>query len=93
MNKIFYCLILFVFLIGCMSAPDRKNYECEECYLAADCMYRNKDNPDKSVCSEHNKACTDAMKEKRIKQRLEYCRDCKFDGMSEGECRLYLNQK
>lgn len=94
--EFFILLAIAIFVVstfGCMSQPERKNYSYEECYLASDCMYRNAKNPDKSACSVHIQACVDAMKEGRIKQRLEYCSEKKFDNMTQNECRLYLNQK
>lgn len=87
------CLIFAVFYTGCMSAPDKEDYENKECFAAADCMYRNKDNSDKSACADLNKVCSEKYKEGQYKSRLEYCRDNKFEGMTQNECRLYLNQK
>ena len=92
-HVILICIISAVFYTGCMSAPDKSNYEFDVCYQDADCMYRNKDNQDKSACAVYKQACADMYKEKCMKSRLEYCRDNKFEGMTQNECRLYLNQK
>ena len=80
-------------LSSCQSAPDRDNYTCAECYVAADFLYRMKSGQDKSVVAPLIEACRDAMQEARAIKRLEYCRDKCPDGMSENECRLWLNQK
>ena len=87
------CTFFAVLGTGCMSAPDKEDYEYKDCFAAADCMYRNKDNPDKSACTDLNKVCAEKYKEMQQRDRLEYCRDNKFDGMTQNECRLYLNQK
>lgn len=84
--------IMYLFC-GCMSAPEKKNYQNQECFVAQDCLYRVKSGKDKAVCSPLVEACRDAMKEKRYINRVEYCRDKTPAGMSENECRLYLNQK
>jgi hypothetical protein len=93
----FLALIILAFVcstqLNCMSAPEREDYTSIECFLSADCLYRNKDNEDKSACSELTKDCVYRNKEKRIKARLEYCEDNKFQGMTKNECRLFLNQK
>ena len=93
-HVILICLIIAVFFAGCyMSAPDKKDYEFDVCYQDADCMYRNKDNSDKSACAVYKQACADMYKEKCMKLRLEYCQKNKFENMTQNECRLYLNQK
>ena len=94
----FIAVLVFLAIISatqlqCMSAPARDEYDSTECFLSADCLYRNKDNHDKAVCSELIKDCVYTNKEKRIKQRLEYCEKNKFNGMTKNECRLYMNQK
>jgi hypothetical protein len=90
------CLIAIAFMLifsGCQSSPDKADYDFKECFQDADCMYRNKDNDDKSACSVYKDACANKYKEACLKQRLEYCRDNKFESMTQNECRLYLNQK
>jgi hypothetical protein len=89
----FICILFPVFYTGCMRSPDKANYRFDVCYQDADCMYRNKDNDDKSACAVYKQACADAYKENTMVNRLEYCRDNKFEGMTANECRLYLNQK
>lgn len=86
-------VLILLSLIGCQMSPTRDNYSTEECYCASDCIYRNKSNDDKSVCAMLIEACRDSMKEARIYQRLKYCAENKFGGMTESECRLFLNQK
>jgi hypothetical protein len=81
------------FLPGCMTAPHRENYSCEECFTAMDCLYRLKDDKDKAACAQIVEACRDTLKERRIKERLEYCAKSKPEKISEAECRLLLNQK
>lgn len=81
------------FLPGCMSAPARENYSCDECFTAMDCLYRLKDDKDKAACAQLVEACRDTLKEGRIKARMEYCSSKKPAGVSEAECRLLLNQK
>ena len=76
-----------------MTAPDKEDYKQDECFNCIDCLYRLKDSKDKSACSMLVEACRDAMKEKRIYERIEYCKNNKFDDMKERECRLLLNQK
>ncbi len=81
------------FLSGCMSAPARENYSCDECFTAMDCLYRLKSDKDKAACAQLVEACRDTLKEGRIKARMEYCSGKKPAGVSEAECRLLLNQK
>lgn len=87
--------VLLLLMIGCQSAPSVDNYlDCIECYYNADCLYRNKDNLDKSSCSGLEVACTDALKEKRIKARITYCTgSTKPADWSFKECMLTINQK
>jgi len=80
-------------LAGCMFAPNRKDFSNDECFNAADCLYRIKDGKEKSACSMLLEACRDSMKEGRTFKRMEYCRDNKFGGLTESECRYFLNQK
>lgn len=87
-------VLIVLLLTGCwQSAPDVKDYVTVDCYVFADCMYRNQSNPDKSVCTIMSDACRDSLKEWRTYKRIEYCRQNKFEGISENECRLLLNQK
>lgn len=86
-------LVALLFSMGCQMAPSRDNYGVEECYCYADCLYRNKGNDDKSICAMLAEGCRDSLKEKRIYERLEYCSKTKLNGMTENECRLFLNQK
>ncbi len=81
------------FLPGCMSAPKREFYSCDECFTAMDCLYRLKDDKDKAACAQLIEACRDTLKEGRIRSRMEYCSGKKPAGISEAECRLLLNQK
>ena len=92
---IFFFLVIWFALMttSCQMAPSRDNYGVEECYCYADCLYRNKGNDDKSICAMLAEGCRDSLKEKRIYERLEYCSKTKLNGMTENECRLFLNQK
>ncbi len=80
-------------MVGCMTSPDRELYSCDECYAAADILYRLKSASDKSVAAPLVEACRDALKERRAIERLEYCRQHTPAGMTESECRMWLNQK
>lgn len=80
-------------LPGCMTSPTREDYTLDECWMFADCLYRIKSGPDKSACQAIGEACRDALKESRALRRLEYCKTHLPAGMSENECRLWLNQK
>lgn len=80
-------------LPGCMSAPKRDAYSCDECYTAMDCLYRIKDDKDKAACSQLIEACRDSLEETRTRARLEYCAKGRPERMTEAECRLLLNQK
>lgn len=82
-----------VVAIGCMSAPERKSYMCDECFMAMDCLYRMKDSKDKASCAALIESCRDAMKETTRINRLKYCKDSKPADMSERECRSWLNEK
>ena len=88
-----FIIAAIFFLPACMLSPDKENYSNDECYTCIDCLYRLKDSKDKSACALLVEACRDSMKEGRFYKRFEYCRDNKFDGMQERECRLLLNQK
>jgi hypothetical protein len=90
---LFFLLSALFLLIGCQSAPDKKDFSIQECFYAADCMYRNQKNPDKSACAEHAKNCSDASKEERALFRLKFCEENKFNGLNSNECRMFLNQK
>ena len=92
------CILAVIFLasimfFGCQSAPDRKDFQAVECFYFSDCLYRNQKNNDKSPCMILADACRDALKEQRTYERLKFCREKKPEGMSENECRLYINQK
>ncbi len=80
-------------LPGCMTSPDKENYPCDECYMAADALYRLKSANDKAVASPLVEACRDAMKEKTRISRLKYCHDSRPDDMTERECRSWVNEK
>ena len=87
-------LFIIVFsMFSCMTAPDRENFKTDECYLAIDCLYRNKDNKDKSICVALIKSCCDTMSENRYRKRLEYCNKKRPESMTERECQAWLNQK
>lgn len=83
-------MLFLVFISACMSAPDREDYtgRPNSCYDFADCMYRNKDNPDKSICADFAKEC-------RAFERFEYCKveTNRPDRMDFEKCWLYLNSK
>lgn len=83
-------IVVMATQLSCMSAPDREDYtgRPNACYDFADCLYRNKDNPDKSICGDIGKEC-------RSIERYEYCRDDSHRpaNMDFEKCWLYLNQK
>jgi len=87
-------IILSVTLsVCCMSSPKKEDYSLTECYMAAQCMYLLKNSEDKTACAGLLSACSDALREQRLKGILEYAAQNKFGNMTENECRLYLNQK
>jgi biopolymer transport protein ExbB/TolQ len=86
-------LVTAASFVGCMSSPDRADYSCDECYAAADMLYRMKSAQDKSVVSPLVEACRDALKEIRRVNRLKYCRDNRPEDMTERECRSWINEK
>ena len=80
-------------MCSCQTAPDKESFVSDDCFAFADCMYRIRKGEDKAACAVLAEACRDSLKERRMYQRLEYCRSKCPQGMSESECRLYLNQK
>ena len=88
-----YVIMLASMFCGCMTSPDRADYSCDECYMAADALYRLKSVNDKSVASPLVEACRDAMKEARRIGRLEYCKKSAPADMTERECRSWINEK
>lgn len=89
-------ILIFSFLacnFQCRSIPEKENYLFSECYVAMDCMYRNKGNHDKSICMNLIQSCSDALKEQRQIKRLSFCKEFKPADMTERECRMWLNQK
>ena len=58
--RIIILTTLFIFLSGCGTCqwqPKLKDYSLTSCYQAADCLYRNQDNKDKSICSDYISEC------------------------------------
>lgn len=92
MKKIIPVIIIAIFF-ACQSSPKSEKYNCSECYVSADCLYRMKSAKNATICAALIEACRDAMREKRCIERLKYCRKNKPDGMTERECLLFLNQK
>lgn len=84
---------LFAFPIGCMTAPSRSDYKTEAGFAQANCLYQNRENPDKSVCNPIIKIYCDELQEAARVKRLEYCRDKKPSDMTERECRSWINEK
>jgi len=86
---------LIVFFAGCISAPDKDDYNNDFAYYQAYCLYLNQKNQDKSSCSGFYEIIRDREKEKRFYDRLKYCRDEKHwpDRWDFDKCTLYLNQK
>lgn len=93
MKKYLIIIAAIIFFAGCKTGPQRENYSSEEGFMFADCMDRNKENHDKSICTGASKAWEEQMKEKRKRERWEYCRDHCPKGMTESECRSSLNEK
>ena len=90
----FTLLFVAVMLLpGCMTAPSRDDYKTEAGFAQANCMYQNKENPDKSVCNPLVKIYCDELQEAARIKRLEYCKDKRPADMSERECRMWLNEK
>jgi len=81
-------IILFIFIVACQSAPDRKDFKLDPCFSAADCLYRNQKNPDKSVCKDYISECNSFSK-------YEYCKQQENlpEGVDFQKCWIYLNQK
>jgi hypothetical protein len=86
-------IILSVFMIGCQTAPELQRGELLSCFAHRDCLYRNAKNSDKSACNLDAIECSKDRQEERTKKRLEYCEEKTFKGMTNNECRLFLNQK
>jgi hypothetical protein len=87
---IFY-IIYLLFFCGCAScqfAPDKDDFNISACYHGADCLYRNRDNKDKSVCADYISECNSFSK-------YLFCLnpDNRPDNITFKECWLYLNQK
>lgn len=61
-------MLTFITFLACQTAPSRIAGESESCYQFRDCMYRNKDNPDKSICKDFGAEC-------RAYSRFEYCKE------------------
>lgn len=85
-----FFLLVFFTLYGCAScqfSPERKDFEIDSCFLASDCLYRNKANPDKSICSALISECSSFSK-------YLFCLDESHrPDISFKECWLYLNQR
>jgi len=86
-------IALAFFMFSCQTSPNREDYPCPECYMAADLVFRMQEAPDKSSIVSAITACTDAMKEKRYLDRMKYCTKSTPDGMTNRECMAILNQK
>jgi hypothetical protein len=90
LKKIFIIACLF---LSCMSSPDREEYTCDECYSAADCLYRLNKSPDKTACARIYDECCKALRERRSVVRMQFCAsDKKPKDLTESECRLLLNK-
>ena len=86
-------LFLIIFVVGCQSAPDRKDYKNDLEFMMSDCLYRAQKNP--IVCDKIVERYRDWHKEQSYKDKLEYCKDPLNlpPGWDFEKCRLYLNQK
>lgn len=94
MKKLLIILSIAALLSGCLTAPSREDFSCEECFNHAYCVYLNQKNPDKSACAQRDADCTEATKNKLNQDNLEFCREYCADGvMTEDYCRLLLNQR
>lgn len=65
--------LILIAAISC-TAPKRENYTCAECFTAIDCLYRIKDDKDKSVCAPLVEVCRDRLRSDAMISRYEYCR-------------------
>jgi len=83
---------LATFPVGCMTAPKKDHYTTDECFVAADCLYRNKDNKDKSLCAGYAEDCRKANADRRAKENLKYCQDGRPKSWSEGECQKFFGK-
>lgn len=92
--RLLFTILLALTFLGCMGAPSKGSFKDlpGECFMFAQCLYGNKSNPDKSICTPIAEACRDAFKESRVLFRVNYCRDRLPNGMTEAECRLYLGR-
>ena len=90
---IWFSIASILLLCGCSKHPVKQNYIYDSCYLAADCLYYNIKNPDKTVCVEYIKACNDDIILKRKMNIIEYCASDKRPlSMTEKECLFYLGK-
>ena len=97
MMPFFFAIIMFLtlaamigFLTGCkiQTAPAKADYTLDPCYAAADCLYRMKDAPDKSICGAEMQEC-------RAWRRYEKCMNAEVRAKEHDfeKCWLLLNQK
>jgi len=83
--KLFIVFFFITFFLGCVSAPDRKNFSNEASYFAAYCFYITKDNA----------KCQNSEMEARAFNKYLFCLDSKNwpEKTNFDNCWKTLNQK
>lgn len=52
-------------VLSCSSVPKKEDYNCDECFIAMQCLYLMRDSKEKSICDKLIEACRDALKDRR----------------------------
>ena len=66
-------LLIPLLLIGCISAPDRDDFDLQDCFDEATCNYQDARSDTKIDCSGPKVRCNNARTEKRMLDRYQYC--------------------
>lgn len=82
-------------LSSCISAPKKEDFPQDACYYAAYFMWllAKGGNPDASAAAGMVDTCRSRLNELSYLEKMEYCKKNTPQGMTENECRLWLNQK
>lgn len=89
----FVILANIIIILTSCNYPNKKEYHHNSCYIASVCMYYNKKNNDKSVCTPYIQACVDDIITKRKMTIIEYCNSNQRPTfLSEKECLYYLQK-
>ena len=80
-------MVFFIACGSCQFKPDREDYELTSCFLLDMCLYRNKDNPGKSVCQGLVSECCSSIKYDKCSATD------RPDELTFKDCWLFLNLK